>query len=69
MADLADMAQIQNDLRMEMFLNQRQAEKPAYHKDECEECGGQIEEGRRKAVPHSRLCVGCAREQELKARR
>lgn len=28
----------------------------------CDECGGEIPEGRRQALPGVRLCVGCQEE-------
>jgi len=31
---------------------------------ECEECGAEIPEGRRQAVPGVRLCVACQAEQD-----
>ena len=34
---------------------------------ECEECGGEIPEGRREALPGVRLCVACQSERDRHA--
>lgn len=31
---------------------------------QCQECGGTIEENRLEALPHSRLCIDCAKARE-----
>jgi phage/conjugal plasmid C-4 type zinc finger TraR family protein len=33
---------------------------------ECEECGAEIPEGRRQAVPGVRLCIACQAEEDKK---
>jgi phage/conjugal plasmid C-4 type zinc finger TraR family protein len=35
---------------------------------ECINCGGDIPEGRRQALPYSTVCVFCARDAELLAK-
>lgn len=64
MADLADMAQAEQER-----LNARSAERlTRYHAPEtlefCAECGEPIPEARRQAVPGCRLCVECQSERE-----
>ena len=58
MVDIADLA----DEAIEESLNRSIAQIPRYtgiSAKECE-CGEEIPEGRRQAIPGVQLCVGCA---------
>lgn len=58
MVDIADLA----DEAIEEALNRTLAQIPRYtgiSATECE-CGEEIPEGRRQAIPGVQLCVGCA---------
>jgi len=58
MVDIADLA----DEAIEESLNRSIAQIPRYtgiSATECE-CGEEIPEGRRQAIPGVKLCVGCA---------
>ncbi len=58
MVDIADLA----DEAIEESLNRSIAQIPRYtgiSATECE-CGEEIQEGRRQAIPGVQLCVGCA---------
>lgn len=35
---------------------------------DCEECGEEIESGRLKALPHTKFCIHCQRQQELQGK-
>ncbi len=64
MADLADMAQAEQER-----LNARSAERLTWDHapkalDFCAECGEPIPEARRLAVPGCRLCIECQTELE-----
>lgn len=63
MVDIADLA----DEAIEESLNRSIAKIPRYtgtSATECE-CGEEIPEGRRLAIPGVRLCVGCAERETL----
>lgn len=64
MVDIADLA----DEAIEESLNRSIAQIPRYtgiSATECE-CGEEIPEGRRQAIPGVQLCVGCAERVALK---
>ena len=64
MADVCDEA----DIVIEEALNRTLAQIPRYtgiSATECE-CGEDIPEGRRQAIPGVQLCVGCAERMALK---
>lgn len=63
MVDIADLA----DEAIEESLNRSIANIPRYagiSAKECE-CGEDIPEGRRQAIPGVQLCVGCAEREAL----
>lgn len=63
MVDIADLA----DEAIEESLNRSIAQIPRYtgiSATECE-CGEEIPEGRRVAIPGVKLCVGCAEREAL----
>lgn len=63
MADIADKANDLAEEERQRVLERRKNDKPVCTLTECEECGDDIPAERRKAVPHTRLCVFC---QEIK---
>lgn len=59
--DIADRAQQVIDADVQRLLDdQRALTQGSCDLSECEECGEPIPPARRKAVPNTRLCVGCA---------
>ena len=64
--DAADNAQIEIEREQERQLaNTKQPEIDPT--DDCIECGGEIQEARRKAIK-TNLCIGCAEINELRSR-
>ena len=62
--DAADSAQIEIEREQERLLaSLKQSEVTAT--DDCIECGGEIQEARRKAIK-TNLCIGCAELFEIK---
>jgi len=65
--DEIDRAQERDEFFRELALSQRRGgvtppETTATH---CFECGEEIPEGRRRAVPGARLCVSCQEAREI----
>jgi len=61
--------QFQTDLAL-LQHRQRTARDPAAVSLEwCDDCGVEIPEARRQAVPGVTLCIDCAKEEERRARR
>lgn len=64
--DAADSAQIEIEREQERLLaSLKQSEVTVT--DDCIECGGEIQEARRKAIK-ANLCIGCAEINELRSR-
>lgn len=59
MADNADIASEREAKAWQRWREQRDAMSTGKTAAECDECGGTIPEGRRRAVPGCRLCVDC----------
>jgi phage/conjugal plasmid C-4 type zinc finger TraR family protein len=67
MADICDVA----DEAIEESLNRSIAQIPRYtgiSATECEECGDDIPEGRRVAIPGVKLCAACQNLDDLKSK-
>lgn len=73
--DTYDIASDERDREINLLLSDRERKKLAQVDDalarldageygECEECGGEIAQGRLEAMPFSRLCVTCQSEFE-----
>lgn len=58
--------QFHNDLALQQHRQLHAIDPNAESAEWCDECGNEIPEDRRKAVPGVTLCIECAREQEIK---
>ena len=63
--DIADIANDYEDLRRQKLIDSRERYEGESATD-CEECGVEIPEGRRIAVPGCKLCRDCAQIIEIK---
>lgn len=62
MVDFADLASLASEVFLADVLAKRERERmsaPAESAMECEECGEQIPEARRQAVPGCTRCIEC----------
>ena len=63
MADECDIAQDMQELHLKIAIdNARGRRTCGDSQDYCEECGDEIPEARRRAIPGVRLCVSCQEE-------
>lgn len=69
MTDLMDWVNEQNELHLKIALKNRPKVQGLYSAVECEVCGNEIPEERRKAIPGVSLCIECKRAEELKSQR
>ncbi|MCM2973469.1 TraR/DksA C4-type zinc finger protein [Larsenimonas suaedae] len=67
MADAADYATELNERHLAGALASR-AHLAASHATECDDCGDDIPDARRKAAPFARTCIECQGIRELKAK-
>ena len=63
--DIADVANDYEDIRRQKLIDAR-ARYEGESATDCEECGVEIPEGRRMAVPGCKLCRECAQIMEIK---
>lgn len=61
-------AQLHNDLALLQHQQAHAVDPNAVSADWCEDCGIEIPEARRKAVPGVTQCIDCAKEAERKER-
>lgn len=66
MADAADLASEIMERRLENALATRHRPLPVATDPDCEDCGNEIPQARRQAVPWATTCIGC---QNLRERR
>ena len=68
MADEIDMAQARIEIDLELAIRAARGVKPAAVEsaEECQECGCEIPQQRRDALPGVQTCVDCAVELESK---
>ena len=62
--DIADIANDYEDIRRQKLIDSRERYEGESATD-CEECGVEIPEGRRMAVPGCKLCLDCAQILEI----
>ena len=62
--DIADIANDYEDIRRQKLIDSRERYE-GESATECEECGVEIPEARRIAVPGCKLCRDCAQIQEI----
>jgi len=65
MADIVDLANANASLHLDAMLQHRknrQQELVGTGTDDCVECGNPIPKARKKAMPHSTMCVPCLTE-------
>ena len=62
--DIADIANDYEDIRRQKLIDSRERYE-GESATECEECGAEIPEGRRIAVPGCKLCRECAQILEI----
>lgn len=67
MSDVIDIANDRADLSLQAALNNR-VRFEGVSATHCEECGDEIPEGRRKALPGVKTCAECANLAELRGR-
>lgn len=58
--------QFHSDLALQQHRQRFPADPKAVSAEYCEECGNEIPEARRKALPGVKTCIECAREAERK---
>jgi RNA polymerase-binding transcription factor DksA len=72
MADIADRAQVTEELHQRLVMETMQRRMAASQEletaDNCCECGGMIPSARQAAVPGTQHCVTCAGKLEMQAR-
>lgn len=69
MADLADIAQLQNDILTESTLSKLRSKRYQGHSGlYCCKCLEPIPDERRLAMPGCCLCIDCQREEEIRGR-
>ncbi|WP_376749356.1 TraR/DksA C4-type zinc finger protein [Pseudomonas oryzihabitans] len=68
MADIVDRANEQAEYLLQVALQRRQVQ-TVPGAAECDACGIEILESRRRLLPSTRLCVECAHVHESKVRR
>ena len=65
--DIADIAAERQEIEeARMFAAREKARKTGKSREDCEECGVDIPEARRMAVPGCKLCRDCAQILEIK---
>lgn len=71
MADIADDAQVVEELERKLALERHERRRAAAAKESAEfcECGVEIPAARRRAVPGVERCVDCEELREVNARR
>ena len=68
-AEEAEIAQVLALQMNDLAVAQHRAKMPKGPSlEECEECGAEIPEARQKAIPGVRICIDCARRNELLGR-
>ncbi|MGJ8526881.1 hypothetical protein LMG33818_002644 [Halomonadaceae bacterium LMG 33818] len=68
MADFADRAQASSEETLRRVLSVRRRYERKEHTGDCIDCGEDIPEARRKALPFARRCVDCQSMREHKKR-
>jgi phage/conjugal plasmid C-4 type zinc finger TraR family protein len=66
MADIIDSASALEDLHRETALSAHRINYSAVSAHECQSCGDELLEARRKAYPGCTMCVSCLSERELR---
>ena len=64
--DDADLASSEYEHHVQISLKNRKITKFTYSFTECDECGDEIPEKRRSAIPGVKLCVDCQKRLERK---
>lgn len=64
MADYADESAAAESVHLSAAISNRPRNPVGESARECDDCGGKIPEGRRKAVPGCRRCVRCQTMEE-----
>ena len=68
--DIADMAHLESEIRLQSALSVARSGRPRHQEgaDFCADCGNRIPARRRRSLPHTCLCVGCAEARERRQR-
>ncbi len=68
MSDIIDRANDTADFNLNVALKNHQHDNDLVSAEWCDECGMEIPEARRIALPGVQLCVDCARAKETRER-
>ena len=64
--DIADLAHLESEIWLQSALAAARSKAEGRHcgTDCCNDCGNRIPVRRRRSLPHTRLCIGCAEARE-----